>query len=65
MVKYRFTDKKPNHKQRDEVEEHLRDRDFIKLLTMTKEYYIQGYNGDYGFKVIDTQGGIKVEIKLF
>lgn len=51
MIKYKIIGRKPNKSQNNEVEEYLRDKDFMKVLLLTLTYYIQGYHGDYGFSV--------------
>jgi len=65
MIRYSFVGKKPNNKQNDEVEEYLRDKDFMKILLMALTYYIQGYHGDYCFNVIEEGGIKKIKVTLY
>lgn len=57
MIKYKFDNsKQPNTSQHDEVEKYLLDEEFMRVLRMTKSYYVQGFHGDYGF-ILELRGG--------
>jgi len=59
MIRYSFTKKIPNPNQKEEVEDLLFNKDFLKVLLLATNYYIQGYHGDYAFTVTE-EGKIKV-----
>ena len=66
MIKYKFLGVKPvKPSQQDEVEEHLLDRDFLRVLRLTKSYYIQGFYGDYGFIYELKNGHEYITIKIY
>ncbi|MCK9543809.1 MAG: hypothetical protein M0R03_17455 [Novosphingobium sp.] len=55
MIKYKFN-KRANASQQEEVEKYLLDEEFMRVLRLTKSYYIQGFHGDYGF-ILEMKGG--------
>lgn len=55
MIKYKIINRKASRNQVDEIDELLRNKDFMQVLKCVKSYYIQGYQGDYGF-ILNEEG---------